>query len=314
MEVLILDGKSYVKASKAAKELGYATDYVGQLCRGGKVDAHLIGRTWYVNQKELGSHKTEKKRTSRVKAREYAKKAIEEHRMKNAETHNHYKNIAIQYESDEGSLIPEPRKQLSIQKEGRKSNVERVEQADDLEVFHEGEKVHMSGELSVVDVTENPVDEETTVLHPSNIQGSPKEPVVTKISVTKNETPETFSSKSVSMTQKKSFIDKLSDSGVTILSTPDSVTEDVQEPYATSGLLPVASLSDETSNEVRKIQDSQESVLPYTLTVIFLFLCACVSTTIYGQIVYTPNGTQLQVREEVSISLGKTITILHSKI
>ena len=46
MEVLVLDGKNYVKASKAAKELGYATDYVGQLCRSGQVDAHLIGRTW----------------------------------------------------------------------------------------------------------------------------------------------------------------------------------------------------------------------------------------------------------------------------
>ena len=50
MEILVLDGKTYVKASKAAKDLGYATDYVGQLCRNDQIDAHLIGRTWYVTK------------------------------------------------------------------------------------------------------------------------------------------------------------------------------------------------------------------------------------------------------------------------
>ena len=42
MKELAIDGKKYVKASAIAKDLGYTSDYVGQLCRGGKIDAQLV--------------------------------------------------------------------------------------------------------------------------------------------------------------------------------------------------------------------------------------------------------------------------------
>lgn len=166
MEVLVLDGKSYVKASKAARDLGYATDYVGQLCRTGQVDAHLIGRTWYVDQEQLGTHRVEKKRMSRTKAREQAKKLIIAQRgtsisMKGEKAS---RNIAISYEGDESPLIPETRK-LTVATEHAQYPVDDGEEQETI-IENKGEKIRMSGGLKVVDVTDEPIDDNVTVLRP----------------------------------------------------------------------------------------------------------------------------------------------------
>ena len=57
MNSVSVDGKNYVKAKVLARNLGYTGDYVGQLCRAGKVDAQLVGRSWYVNEESLKEHK-----------------------------------------------------------------------------------------------------------------------------------------------------------------------------------------------------------------------------------------------------------------
>lgn len=61
MEVITINGLEYVKAAVLAKRYNYATDYIGQLCRTRKVDAQLVGRTWYVNPLSLDDHKGAKK-------------------------------------------------------------------------------------------------------------------------------------------------------------------------------------------------------------------------------------------------------------
>lgn len=60
MEVISIDGIKYKKASLVAKQFKYTADYVGQLCRGKKIDAKLVGRTWYVNPLSLTEHKEHK--------------------------------------------------------------------------------------------------------------------------------------------------------------------------------------------------------------------------------------------------------------
>ena len=60
MDTVVLDGVRYIKVSQAAKEFKYTTDYIGQLCRAGKVDAQLIGRTWFVNPESIKMHKSNK--------------------------------------------------------------------------------------------------------------------------------------------------------------------------------------------------------------------------------------------------------------
>ncbi|MEZ4195125.1 MAG: hypothetical protein R3B53_01875 [Candidatus Paceibacterota bacterium] len=57
MEVVTIDGVEYLKATQAAKRFKYTSDYIGQLCRGKKIDAKLVGRTWYINPLSLETHK-----------------------------------------------------------------------------------------------------------------------------------------------------------------------------------------------------------------------------------------------------------------
>jgi hypothetical protein len=57
METILDNGVTFVKATALAKKYRYTTDYIGQLCRSGKVEAKLIGRAWFVNEASLINHK-----------------------------------------------------------------------------------------------------------------------------------------------------------------------------------------------------------------------------------------------------------------
>lgn len=57
MDELIIDGKTYVPSRRAAEITGYAKDYIGQLCREGRVEAKLVGRSWYVLETSLREHR-----------------------------------------------------------------------------------------------------------------------------------------------------------------------------------------------------------------------------------------------------------------
>jgi hypothetical protein len=173
METLVLNGKSYVKASKAAQDLGYTSDYVGQLCRGGHVDAHLVGRTWYVNPDTLTVHRVEKKRNARLKAREYAKKAIEESRSLSVnKTKNSYKNIPIRYEGDKSELIPSMRK-LAVDAEKVTQGTESSEplDTDPYILENKDKKIIMSGALSIQDADAEVVQTDTVILSPTIRRG-----------------------------------------------------------------------------------------------------------------------------------------------
>lgn len=57
MDQMEIDGKNYLSSKKAAELTGYAKDYVGQLCREGRVTAKLIGRSWYVSEESIKAHR-----------------------------------------------------------------------------------------------------------------------------------------------------------------------------------------------------------------------------------------------------------------
>lgn len=57
MDELTIDGKTYLSSKKAAAVTGYAKDYVGQLCREGRVEAKLVGRSWYVYEPSIREHR-----------------------------------------------------------------------------------------------------------------------------------------------------------------------------------------------------------------------------------------------------------------
>lgn len=54
---ITLDGRRYISVKRAAALADYTTDYVGQLCRGGKIEATRMGRNWYVDEASLIEHK-----------------------------------------------------------------------------------------------------------------------------------------------------------------------------------------------------------------------------------------------------------------
>lgn len=57
MDELVIGDKKYISSKLAAKATGYAKDYVGQLCREGRVPARLVGRSWYVLESAIQDHR-----------------------------------------------------------------------------------------------------------------------------------------------------------------------------------------------------------------------------------------------------------------
>lgn len=57
MDKVTLNGKLYERSAVVAKQHGYTADYLGQLSRDGKVDAELVGRSWYVHSPSVTAYK-----------------------------------------------------------------------------------------------------------------------------------------------------------------------------------------------------------------------------------------------------------------
>ncbi len=288
MEILVLDGKNYVKASKAAKDLGYATDYVGQLCRGGQVDAHLIGRTWYVNQEELSTHRTEKKRISREKAREYAKKSIEEVREKNAKTRNHYENIAIQYEEDKEPLIPELRKiEVESIPVRKGKEVAAVETGDERTIINKGEKVLMSGDIRVFDVTDGELDTETTILEARPVRNRTQKVEKKAINVKKeievtNPVP-----------KKMNFVDRLDN-------LPVNNQTDVSVPA-----------------EITQVTEKVQNIAIYKFFILLVVLAIILSSTLMTSSIITYTSSDdgnVEMTASYRMSYTNTMSIIRQKI
>ena len=112
MDEVTLDKKKYIKASTIAKHLGYTSDYVGQLCRSGKVDAQLVGRSWFVAEDSLREYKHGTKRSNVAKSKAAVKHYQHIQRedttpASRASTHH----LEVQhYEADENDLFPQVRK------------------------------------------------------------------------------------------------------------------------------------------------------------------------------------------------------------
>lgn len=54
--ILIFQGRKYISSKRASKVSDYSSDYIGQLCRSGKLDAKMFGHTWFITEESLGRH------------------------------------------------------------------------------------------------------------------------------------------------------------------------------------------------------------------------------------------------------------------
>lgn len=79
---IILQGKIYISAKRAAKIINYAQDYIGQLCRANKLECKMIGRAWFVTEESLIAHRE----NSIDSTEERALKIIKDNDLKTRET------------------------------------------------------------------------------------------------------------------------------------------------------------------------------------------------------------------------------------
>jgi len=54
---ITVGGKDYISAVRASERGGYTSDYIGQLCRAGRIPGKLIGKTWFIDYDALVEHK-----------------------------------------------------------------------------------------------------------------------------------------------------------------------------------------------------------------------------------------------------------------
>ena len=101
MNTVDISGVRYLTTKDAAKRVGYTADYVGQLARGGKIDARQIGRAWYVSESEILEHKKGNYRSTKQKTHE----ALQE--SSPSSLHAIYNSVQIPE-----SALPEYRKRL----------------------------------------------------------------------------------------------------------------------------------------------------------------------------------------------------------
>lgn len=132
MEELLLEGKRFKKASVIAREFGYTSDYVGQLCRGGKIDAQLVGRSWYVDVDSLTAHKENRYRSNTEKTKQAVKETLAEKTTEKKTTasekkhHNYLRfagaqsvSVSLNYHGDDAELIPSVKEKTTNSEAGR---------------------------------------------------------------------------------------------------------------------------------------------------------------------------------------------------
>jgi len=257
----------------------------------------LIGRTWYVNPDELGTHRLEKKRMSRIKAREHAHKSIEAHRVQIATTPNIYKNIDIQYEKDQEDLIPQTKK-LLVQTTDVKHYVEK-EKVDTRPTYvNRGEKVLMQGSVNVVDVTDGVIDDETTVLSPTamrrqTVKQNSSEPNHIGVKLDSDEVKE--------QAQPIDFKQRLEVSEGSIeKETIEEQVPDTQKVFVQEENMP-------------KEGQTQPSVLPYVLILFLVLVLSTLSIPLSLNIQYQYDDVS-KVKSSYNFSLDKTVALLRLKI
>ncbi|NQV93116.1 hypothetical protein HQ403_01305 [Candidatus Kaiserbacteria bacterium] len=79
---ITLNGVNYISSKRAAKIMGYTQDYIGQLCRGGKIEARQVGRGWYIPEsvvlKNIKTESVEKQNLMDSEEIETQKKAFKD--------------------------------------------------------------------------------------------------------------------------------------------------------------------------------------------------------------------------------------------
>lgn len=184
METLQIDGITYQKVSSAARDTGYTSDYVGQLCRAGKINAKLVGRTWYVEKDAIGGHKREKVRSNssqtrksiaselKVQSETNRTTSVAMHPLFASKSRERLLTEEVRYEKDENNLIPIVRNEIAHETSHQIQVLKSIEVLSEEEMPEEvpetpKTEVKWNGTIVVApveDVEEPAVDDEAAVV------------------------------------------------------------------------------------------------------------------------------------------------------
>lgn len=197
MDKVVLDGIEYVRASVIAKRFRYTADYVGQLCRSKKVDARLVGRSWYVNPLSMDEYRAgrhQKKPPEQASSTDVVKsgpissaedkplpqRSVVASRLKSSTLKElatqemrrvgEQRTLRVVYEPDHGNLIPtlikhdtRPPTYVPVEPaESKKLGISNS-RADRVSSFTPTEmpEVSLSGKVQVLDYSEEPTSPAT---------------------------------------------------------------------------------------------------------------------------------------------------------
>jgi len=100
-DTITMDGRTYLSSARAAQLVGYTKDYVGQLARAGKIDAKLVGRSWYVEEGSVRKHKLGVHYTL-TKTKKKTKKSQKDVSRESEKVNVHIDNSPSSYDVREG--------------------------------------------------------------------------------------------------------------------------------------------------------------------------------------------------------------------
>jgi len=135
-EELTLDGVKYISAKRAAEITQYSKDYIGQLCREGKILANRIGRNWYVAEKSIIRHKTENgtdvpiasqlKQEKNTRLLDSLSKGHEEKELNFSRSKGRvYNEPLATYHSDDRPLLPDLKREERKETEDKKESLQK---------------------------------------------------------------------------------------------------------------------------------------------------------------------------------------------
>ena len=95
---LYFDGKKFISSSRAAKISGYVNDYIGQLCRDGKLDCRMVGRSWYVSYDSLQEHRKLNNLASKNRSKKSVVLSTRAYSVPESSVHDVWRFIRFQFQ------------------------------------------------------------------------------------------------------------------------------------------------------------------------------------------------------------------------
>ena len=84
---IYFDGSRFISANDAARTVGVTRDYIGRLCRDGKLSGKRVGKLWYVDENSLNRFLIEKEHSTATRREKLSKERSEEYKKKSQPTH-----------------------------------------------------------------------------------------------------------------------------------------------------------------------------------------------------------------------------------